>query len=473
MRVYFVGIGGIGMSGVAGLAKSLGFEVWGSERGPLHPPSSEILKILNIPVLEPRKENIHSLKPHFLVVGNTISRDHPEIEEAFKLNLPLLSFPDFIKRYLLPERKSLVVAGTHGKTTSSALLAHILKDLGEGVTFLVGGMLNNFQRNYHFEQGKWLVLEGDEYPSAFFDIKAKFLHYEPYGLILTSLEFDHGDVYKDIFSLKEAFGDLLKKVKRRGIVVYNEEDPNLKEIISLAPQNFKKVSYGIDKGDYKLVEYKSLFVDGVFQTQCLAEDPQGERFSFQHQLLGLHNSLNILSVIALMENLGFDRNRILQAIKRFKGVKRRQEIIFYNERVCLIDDFAHHPTAVTITLREIQKAINPSQTILFFEPRTNTSKRKIFQEEYLKALHSADIVFLKIPPNLDKIPIQDRIDLEYIVKNLRVKGREAFILDGRNFLNNLRALPPKSLIIFMSSVYMEEEIKEVLTFLEGYEEGTF
>lgn len=466
MRAYFVGIGGIGMSGVAGLAKGLGFEVFGSENGQLYPPASDLLKDLGIEVLPPKVDNLRNLKPDILVVGNTIRSDHPEVVEARKLGIPLLSFPEFIEHYILSEKKTLVVAGTHGKTTTTALLAYLLEMLGDSPSFLVGGIVNNFQKNYHLGHGNWLVIEGDEYPSAFFNRRAKFFHYKPYGLILTSLEFDHGDVYTDLDALKETFRELLLKIDKDGFAVYHADDPNVVNIISGLPNGVKRISYGRYKGDYRLLEHKSTFSNGLFLSHCHCVDRDGKNFSFCHSLLGIHNSLNILSVLALLETLGFHREVILQKLGSFKGVKRRQEIIFFDERNCLIDDFAHHPTAVEVTLRELKEAYRPSKTILFFEPRTNTSKRKVFQEAYIKALSLADVIALKEPPNLEKIPEIERIDLSHIVKTLKDLGKEALILNGNHSLSFVKGSMKRNLIVFMSSAYMEKEIKEVLKLLK-------
>lgn len=465
MKTYFIGIGGIGMSGVAGLAKEKGYEVLGSEASEIYPPSSEILNLLGIRVNKPAKENIYHFKPDLVVVGNAINSSHPEVLASQELGLSLLSFPEFINKYLLPGKKSLVVAGTHGKTTTSTLLAWCLSSLKEHPSFLIGGMGINFERNFAYAKGPWFVLEGDEYPSAFFDRRPKFLHYHPYGLILTSLEYDHADVYPDLKALEEVFRELIGDLEEGGVLVYHGEARNLRKVIEGLKGNFRLLSYGRQIGDYRLLDYESFFTGKHFLSRVTVRDNQGQIFTFTHRLLGLHNSLNILAVIALLEALGFPREGILKGIESFKGVKRRQEILLSEENLILIDDFAHHPTAVEITLRELIKSYKPSQVILFFEPRTNSSKRKVFQEAYIKALSLADTIFLKIPPKLEHIPKEERIDLNYIVEELKKRGKKVSILQEDIKPLNRNILTQKTLVVFMSSAYMKKEIEEIFTFL--------
>lgn len=466
MRVYFIGIGGIGMSACAGLAKAMGFEVYGSEERELFPPSSEILKELEIVPTKPDPERLLELKPEIVVLGNAVKKDHKEVIAALKAGLPLLSFPEFLETYFLRNRVNLVVAGTHGKTTTSALLSFTLERLGEAPSFLVGGILKDFGKNYRLGKGRFFVLEGDEYPSSAFNPNPKFFHYRPFGLILTSLEFDHADVYQNLEALKSAFTELVKLLPKEGILVFCHDDPNLKEVIARARPLCKLLSYGErEDADYRLLEEKGFYERGEFKNRGKVRDSSGNFFEIHLKIPGKHNLLNALSVIALLEALGFKREEILLALKDFSGVKRRQEVLYNNNGVIVIDDFAHHPTAVKITLGELQKALKPERTILFFEPRTNSSKRKVFQEDYVEALSLAEEIYFKVPPNLESIPEEERIDLEYIKRELEKRGKKSFILEKEialegieNFLNNSK----RTLIVFMSSAFMEKEIGSIL-----------
>ncbi len=460
MRIYFIGIGGIGMSAVAGLAKGLGFEVSGSEENPLYPPSSLILEELGIKVLKPSEENLSEFTPDLVVVGNAVRATHLEVEKAKALGLPILSFPEFIEKYLLPEKKALVVAGTHGKTTTSALLSFSLTRLAQDPSFLVGGILKNTGKNFATGKGEFMVLEGDEYPSAFFDPNPKFLHYRPFGLILTSLEYDHADVYPDLSSLKEVFEKLLKLLPQEGILIFNRDDPTLEEIVKTLEPYCKAITYGMHKGaHFRLLESDCFFNGKTFQNKGKVRTSSGEIFEIELSIPGKYNLLNALSTLALLEALGFERAEILDVFRDFKGVVRRQDILYASEDLLVIDDFAHHPTALALTLEELKKAFKPERTILFFEPRTNSSKRKVFQEEYVKSLGLADLIGIKVPPGLEKIPPQERIDLSYLKRELEGLGKRAFILENGCLGYELLNPEGKTLVVFMSSAFMKEEIR--------------
>ena len=467
MKIYFVGIGGIGMSAVAGLARACGFEVYGSDEKELYPPTSELLKELGIEVSKPDPERILKIKPDLLVVGNAVKADHKEVLLAQKIGIPLLSFPEFLEKFIINNKKNLVVAGTHGKTTTSALLAFVLDFLRQDPIFLVGGLLRDYGKNFRFGEGKFCVLEGDEYPSSFFNKNPKFLHYKPYGLILTSLEFDHADVYRDLSELKEAFSNLINLLPQEGILVYHFDDQTLREVIEKAKPACRVLTYGRkEEADYQLVESFGFFEKTGFLNMGKVRDKRKDLFELKLKIPGFHNLLNALSVLALCEALGFERKNILYALSKFSGVKRRQEIISINENFVIIDDFAHHPTAVEITLSELRNLIKPDQTVLVFEPRTNSSKRKIFQEAYIKALSLADIICIKIPQGLENIPENERIDLNYIAYKLKKLGKEAYIFEKNCPYEKINFdFSKKNLVVFMSSASMKEEMEELLNFL--------
>ncbi len=465
MKVYFQGIGGIGMSGVAGLAKEMGFIVKGSDQLPLYPPSSEILESLGIEVITPSPENLKKFKPHLVVVGNAVKRDHPEVLTAYELGLPLLSFPEFLEKYLFPEKKVLVCAGTHGKTTTTAMLGKAMEILGEDPIYLVGGCLRDRGKNYRLGQGPWAVVEGDEYPSSFFDQKPKFFHYHPYGLILTGIEYDHADVYPDLASLLAVFGRLIELVPKEGLLVLNGDDHNLRRLANLAQGRI--IFYGQRKdAQVRLLEAKTTFTEGRFNTKVIFS-VEGRNWEGEVPLPGLYNAMNYLAVFTLLKYLSFPEEKVLSALSQFPGVKRRQELILYRNGLVVVDDFAHHPTAVKVTLQALKKAINPEKTILVFEPRTNTSKRKIFQKDYEEVLASAEVVLLKIPPKLETIPPEERLDIEGLLEGLRNRGIEAYLLSEKNpweFIDRNRVL-----VSLMSSAMMEDLLSALrcLAFKKG------
>lgn len=460
MRAHFVGIGGIAMSAVAGLAKELGFEVSGSEVNPIYPPANLILRDLKIDVWKSDEKNIDILDPQIVIVGNAVKGENAEVKKAKSLGKEILSFPQFIEKYILPNRVSLVVAGTHGKTTTSALLAWSLLHLSEDPTYVVGGLLRETEKNYRYGKGKYLVLEGDEYPSAFFDHDSKFLHYHPFGLILTSLEYDHVDVFPNFDALISVFENLIKSVHRDGILVYCSDDTNLRKLIDGKSLSVKrKFSYGMQSKDYRLVKSSTIFNGKTFHTEALVADPSGTLFTLKHNLPGFYNSLNVLGVFALLEVLGFQREEITKAIEAFSGVKRRQEILYRGNNCLVIDDFAHHPSAVKVTLISLIEAYKPEVTSVVFEPRTNSSKRRVFQDEYISALSLANEVYLKEPPGIENIPESERVDLSFIVTELKKRGVRAKLCGSLEDFS-LNIYPEKrQLIVFMSSAYMEKEIE--------------
>ena len=442
---HLLGIGGIGMSALAGLLKSRGFHISGSEDGPPYPPASLILKRLGIePFCQGNPERLKEISPDYMVVGNAIRRDHPEVEAARRLGIPLLSLPETLKRFVLPVKLPLVVAGTHGKTTTSALLAFTLERLGGAPTFFLGGLLRERGLNFGWGEGPYAVLEGDEYDSAFFEKTPKFWHYQPFSAILTSIEYDHADIYPDLAHLEEAFRTFVRLLPQEGVLVFRGDDPR---VVAVARESRARgVSYGRSpENTYRLLGREPL--PGGQKVRYAG--PRGEGL-FELPLYGEHNALNALSVLALLAELGFDTREVGRVFGEFCGVSRRQEVL-YRGRVTVVDDFAHHPTAVRETLRALKEALSPRRTILVFEPRTNTSRRRVFLTEYQEALSLAEAVVLKPPPGLEKIPEAERLDLAALARGLEARGRRVRFL--KNGASDLLALKPAEgdLLVFMSS----------------------
>uniref|UniRef100_A0A7V6CDG1 UDP-N-acetylmuramate:L-alanyl-gamma-D-glutamyl-meso-diaminopimelate ligase n=1 Tax=Thermodesulfobacterium geofontis TaxID=1295609 RepID=A0A7V6CDG1_9BACT len=455
MKVYLIGIGGIGMCGVAGILKKSSFTVFGSEKGKLYPPSSQVLKKLSIPIYDPDPQNIEKIKPDAVIVGNVAKKDDVEILPSQNLGIPLYSFPSFLNQFIFKDKKVLVCAGTHGKTTVTALLSYTLEHFGLDPTYLVGGVLRHSELNFRKGNGSFAVVEGDEYPASFFDKEPKFLYYKPFSLILTNLEYDHADVYPDIESLKEVFKKLISLVPKEGVIVYNSDDKNLAKIINTTSSKAKIISYGRNqKAHFVLIKSKTQFKNKSFLNSIVVNTPFEKNLEFYLSLPGEHNALNALCVLSLLYGLDLLNNNWKKAFKTFPGVKRRQEILYADKNLVIIDDFAHHPTEVKVTLEELKKAIKPKKTILIFEPRTNSSKRKVFQEDYVKSLSLADEVYLKIPPGFESIPEEERLDIGSLLKALKNLGKKAYFLE--NNLKFDRTLKKKKLFVFMSSAYFEE-----------------
>ena len=435
------------MGALAGLLKEAGYEVVGVEGGPIYPPMSELLEGLKIPVIIGfRGDNPTKIAPSLAVIGNVIRRENPEAQAIFSQRIPYLSFPEALYGLFLRGKKSLVVAGTHGKSTTSALLAYSLEKLSTSPTFLVGGLLRDRGRNYALGQGPLVVLEGDEYDSAFFDKRPKFLHYAPYAAILTSVEFDHADIYPDLPALKRAFSAFVSLIPQEGVLVYWADSQVVSEVVSVF--SGKKIPYGT-KGDFRLLERFPSSEPVGQRVRILAE---GEELEFFLPLIGEHNALNALAVFGLLRSLGFDKDAIFEAFSGFCGLRRRQEILL-EDPVLVMDDFAHHPTAVFVTLKAVRETWPGRRVLAAFEPRTNTSRRRVFQEAFPEAFSLAEVVFLKIPPDLEKVPRDERLDLLRLKEDLERKGRKVFLVNEPKALEEaiLGEIVPGDLMIFMSN----------------------
>jgi len=457
-KVYLIGIGGIGMSGVAGLLKEWGYTVAGSEKSPVYPPASEILKKSKIQIFNINETGIEKFDPEAVIVGNAIKKEHSEVKKAKIIGIPLYSFPDFLEKFLLKDKKVLVCAGTHGKSTTSAFLGFALEKLAEDPSYLIGAVQKHSGLNYRKGNGKWFVIEGDEYPSSFFDKKAKFLHYKPYALILTSIERDHVDAYPEYESLKKVFFDLLSLLPEDGILIFNEDEKEVKNLVKdfLKRKKIKKIfSYGKENdADFRLIKSETIFdSEKGFINKVKIKLLNFSEEELILRIPGEYNALNGLAVLGVLYALGMDIKKALKVMEKFRGVKRRQEVL-YSKGPVVIDDFAHHPTAVKLTLRELIKAVKPERTVVVFEPRTNSSKRKVFQKDYQEVLKLADVIFIKIPPGFEKVPAEERLDVSLLIESLKSAGREADILNVESLKRYFQ--DRGSLIVFMSSASFEK-----------------
>ncbi|WP_456431405.1 UDP-N-acetylmuramate--L-alanine ligase [Thermosulfuriphilus sp.] len=418
-RIHLLGICGTGMGALAGLLKSLGHVVTGSDVN-VYPPMSETLAELGIPIYPGwRPENIILSNPDLAIIGNVIRRDNPEAQEILIRGIPYLSMPQAINRFFLSSRRPLVVAGTHGKTTTSSLLLHVLAALGLDPGGLVGGVVKSLGGNFRVGQGDFFVLEGDEYDSAFFDKVPKFFHYDPYGAILTSVEFDHADIYASLEEIIEAFAGFVGLVSEDGLLVYWADSPLVEEIVRRS--RARKIAYGQgQKADFVLVSRSPLPGGQILEVRT----PEGE-LEFFLPLIGRHNALNALAVLALVSSLGLDAKAVALAMGDFSGVKRRQEIRGEARGAIIIDDFAHHPTAVRETIAAVRESWPDRRLIAVFEPRTNTSRRRIFQEVYPEALSGADLVVVRRAPGISAIPKEERFSSEKLAHDIEALGTPA------------------------------------------------
>lgn len=418
-HVHLMGVCGTGMAAMAGMLKSRGYMVSGSDAN-VYPPMSDFLADQGINVLEGYKPENLSPAPDLVIVGNVITRINPEAQALAAAGISYVSFPQALGHLFLTGKKSLVVCGTHGKTTTSSILATMLHGAGFDPGFMIGGIVQAFQCNFRIGQGDYFVVEGDEYDTAFFDKGPKFLHYQPHIAIITSIEFDHADIYADLEAVKSSFRKLVAIMPEEGCLVAHLDDPVVREIVAGAPCTV--LGYGRSVGlDWSLKDI-DVSVDGTSFTVVRDGAGYGEFFS---TMPGAHNALNALAVIAVLDRLGLNPKDIKRELARFSGVRRRQEVRGTVNGITVIDDFAHHPTAVRETLESLSSAYNGRRLVIVFEPRTNSSRRSIFQEDYVQVFDRADEIVIKEPDILANIPEEQRFSAKMLAADLVARGVRA------------------------------------------------
>jgi UDP-N-acetylmuramate: L-alanyl-gamma-D-glutamyl-meso-diaminopimelate ligase len=462
-HIHLMGICGTGMGSLAGMLKEQGFWVTGSDQA-VYPPMSTFLAHLRIPVKEGYgPENLDPL-PDLVIVGNVITQVNPEAQALIGLGLPFLSLPQTLAHFFLKNKVPLVVTGTHGKTTTASLLASILDQAGLSPGFMIGGILKGYERNYQIGKGPYFVIEGDEYDTAFFDKGPKFLHYRPHYAVLTSIEFDHADIYPDIQAIQKAFARFLSILPRDGLLVAHGADARIQEILPKAPCPVQ--TYGLEpQWDWHL---------GGLEPQAGGSRVHvyhgGQYWQpFDSPLAGRHNALNFMALIPILLQLGVTPEAMAQGLAGFQGVHRRQDIRGIKAGVTVIDDFAHHPTAVRETIQAV-KAQYPGQRLLaVFEPRTNTSRRKVFQREYGSAFEGADLILIREAPGLEKIPEEERFSSAQLVSDLKNSGQKAyFFTDTDGVLAFLEDhLRPGDVALIMSNGGFDNIHERLLATLEG------
>ncbi len=420
MKIHLIGISGTGMGSLAGLLKAAGHDVRGSDEH-VYPPMSTQLAEQGIPVFEGFRAANLDWGPDTVVVGNVCRKDHVEVLAAEAPGpgrgpIPLESFPSLFGKLFLGDKRPVVIAGTHGKTTTSSLLAHVLADAGRDPSFLIGGVPLNFRQSWRLGGGGEFVVEGDEYDTAFFDKGSKFLHYRPEIALLTSVEFDHADIFKDEEAVRSAFRKFVALLPETGLLVACAASPGAMEVARGA--RCQMVTYGRPgSGADWTFEVLSRALGG---RTTLAVARRGERVvDVETHLPGIYNHENLVGVVAVASALGVELPVIARAIRRFLGVRRRQEVRGVARGVTVVDDFAHHPTAIRETVLALKGRFGPGKLIAAFEPRSATTRRSVFQVELADALSAADEVVLAPLYAPEKVPEADRLDVERLAGDLR------------------------------------------------------
>ncbi|HJQ21817.1 MAG TPA: UDP-N-acetylmuramate--L-alanine ligase [Gemmatimonadaceae bacterium] len=417
-RVHLVGVGGTGMGAFAGMLKAAGYVVTGSDEN-VYPPMSDMLREWGIDVFTPyAAENLDRARPDLVIIGNVIRRVNPEATSVRERGLPQMSFPAAMGSLILAGKHSVVVIGTHGKTTTSALMAHVLADAGLDPTFLVGGVTLNYGGNFRLGKGQHVVVEGDEYDTAYFDKGPKFLHYRARTAILTSVEFDHADIYRDLPHYESAFAKFCQTMPADGFLTVAASYPRAVDI-ARRDSKCRLATYAVDaQADYRAQD-AHFDADGA---HFRVRTPEGTTAEMLLPMSGRHNVENAIGVYAAARSLGLDHMRIAHGFATFAGVKRRQEPRGEIGRVLVVDDFAHHPTAVRETIDAIRERYPERRLWAVFEPRSNTSRRNIHQQEYAESFDSADLVTLREPEPHDKVPVDEQLNVRKIVDALKGRG---------------------------------------------------
>ena len=447
-RIHLIAICGVAMSALAGMLKERGCEVSGSDDN-FYPPMSTVLERLGVIIRQGFGPGNLADRPDLVVVGNKVSRTNPEVEALLASGLPYVSLPQALSELFLAGRRSVVVAGTHGKTTSTALLAWVLQHAGRSPSLMVGGDALNFGGNYRLGEGTDFVLEGDEYDTAFFDKGPKFLHYRPEALLLTAVEFDHADIYRDLEHVKQAFRRLLDLLPSPAPMVFACDFPHAVEVVQIRG---RRTSFGLAEGaQWRATNLRD---DGQVTTfdvvhrgvmECAAVIPQP----------GPINARNALGVFALCRELGLSTAEILPGLASFRGVGRRQELVGSFNGITLVDDFAHHPTAVAGVIAALRLRYGKRRLWAVFEPRSNTSRRKIFQSEYVQAFGGADQVIIGTVFNkqTDPVTASELFSPEQLVADLVSRGIQARVPESVDAIAALlvREARPGDVVLLMSN----------------------
>ncbi len=420
--IHIMGIGGTAMGALAGMLVDAGHTVTGSDGGIVYPPMSTYLASLGItPKVGFHAENIDH-RPHLVVVGNVVRKDYDEARALLASDLPYMSFPALLGNRFLGDTRNIVVAGTHGKTTTTSITAWLLEAAGRSPGFLIGGVAANFDRTARRGAGACFVIEGDEYDTAFFDKGPKFLHYRPTTAILTSVEFDHADIYRDLAHCQESFRKLMGVMPEGGCVVARWDHDAVVEVVREATCEVRRYGPGQDWDGHIDA------VDTQAGTMTFTVTHHGVPFgTFTSILVGEHNLYNQVAAVAALEREGLTAEELQLGFGSFKGIRRRQEVVHEVEEVTIIDDFAHHPTAVQVTLEALRLRFGGRRIWAIFEPRSNSSRRAIFQDAYAESFGAADLVVIAPPRGLERIPEEERFNPDQVVHILRDGGQNAWV----------------------------------------------
>jgi UDP-N-acetylmuramate: L-alanyl-gamma-D-glutamyl-meso-diaminopimelate ligase len=422
-RIHLIGICGAGMASLAAMLKDRGYSISGSDEH-AYPPMSDFLAEKGIYAAQGYAVGNLQPEPDLVVVGNALSRGNPEIEYVLNFRVPYTSFPEALKEFFLRGKTSIVVTGTHGKTTTASMISWGLHSSGCDPGFFIGGIAENFRSGYALGSGPHFVVEGDEYDSAFFDKGPKFMHYSPWAAVIGNIEFDHADIYPDLDAIRLQFLRFVNLIPERGFLVVGAESGVALEV---SRKIFcRKETFGLDpENDWGTRNIE--FVDGRMSFDVLYRKKLFRRMRLE--VLGAFNIRNVLAATAMLHYLGVTEDEIREAMETFRGVRRRLQFRAEVRGIRIFEDFAHHPTAVRQTLCAVREAFRPARLWVLYEARSATSRRSVFQQQISEALALADCIAVPALYRPDKVPEGERLDLRRLIEDLRCMGRAAWNLE--------------------------------------------
>jgi UDP-N-acetylmuramate: L-alanyl-gamma-D-glutamyl-meso-diaminopimelate ligase len=425
--VHFVGICGTAMASAAAAMQARGFRVTGSDTN-VYPPMSTFLADRKVEVMSGYDEKNLAAKPDLVVIGNAMSRGNPEVEAVLDRKLRYCSLPELLKEFFIRGRRSLVVSGTHGKTTTTSLLTWVFECAGLNPSYLIGGIPTNLGAGARFTDSEWFIIEGDEYDTAFFDKRSKFVHYLPEVAIINNLELDHADIFPDVAAVQKAFSHFIRLVPRNGLLLGNGDDPNLAPLLDVTHCPVKR--FGL--GEHNAVRAFNLQLGATAST---FEIPSCK---FQLNLVGELNVRNALAVVGAAKHCGISNKQIQTAFDTFKSVKRRMEVRGVAGGVTVVDDFGHHPTAIRETLKALRIKYPGQKLWAVFEPRTQSTRRNVFQHDFPTAFADADTVIIAEVAFASVLKPEERLDTAKLEGDLKAHGKDArFLPDVDTIVHHL------------------------------------
>jgi len=449
MKVFMSGIAGTGMSSLAGLFREKGYEISGSDTS-FYPPVGPLLKKMGVHTYEGYSENNIENDIDFCVIGNIISRGNPEVEFILNNKIRFFSMAEALYRFFIEGSRSIVVSGTHGKTTISSFLALLLKEAELDPGYFIGGKPIDLDSNYSLGSNNFFVSEGDEYETSFFDRSSKFLKYFPDILILSSLEYDHLDFFKSEREYKDAFKNLINQVPSNGLIISNSDYTMNREVIkgSFSPV----LEYGLDKADYSIKDVVSSPAGISFRLKI-----GNEYVEFKTPLQGEYNVKNLTAGIISGIHIGVPLSTIKKVVKKFNGVERRLNKIGEDDNTVIYEDFAHHPTSIGSVLMSLKKLYPHKKLTALFEPASWSLKNRYFENKLIESLSVADEVVIKIPYKISKIPKNERIDMEKLIHGINIAGKKGVamkkISEFETFLENISHKEQRVVVILSNGSF--------------------